>query len=373
MYSAGKPFTSPQTGGNKRFEELTRYLCNNGNTSICCGDDPSSLGVLKKYVKYSFKSSQNRKSIIPPEAKRLWANRRIVHTIKNDSYDAIVTFDVPPTIGLCLYGVKNIVLMIRKDLLGYEKTIHPQISLMNIFRRAYLWICEDICIRKVKTLIVQCEYDKQEMLNRHPLIKKRITEKFLVQINNVNPSWIVEKSREREIDSCDDKFHVVFIGNFSDNRKGHSYLLPAALNLVNRYDDIVFDIIGDGKEYEKYKKEYRHERIIFHGRVNNPIPILKASCLSIVPSLADSCPNTIMESLYNCIPVIASNRGGIPEILRGCEEALFDLSEEEIIKAISKLHTHSDLLLQLSERQKERKIELTFDWPEKIAMQLKDK
>lgn len=54
-----------------------------------------------------------------------------------------------------------------------------------------------------------------------------------------------------------------------------------------------------------------------------PFPYLAQASLMIFPSLYDAFPDTVLEALHVGCPVIASNRGGIPEIL-GLSELLFD-------------------------------------------------
>jgi glycosyltransferase involved in cell wall biosynthesis len=84
-----------------------------------------------------------------------------------------------------------------------------------------------------------------------------------------------------------------------------------------------------------------------------------------VPSLADSCPNTVMESIYNEIPVIGSKSGGIPEILID-SNSLFNPSEYDLQLKIISLFDY-DNLNKILLSQKKIKEELTFDWVMKIS------
>ena len=93
--------------------------------------------------------------------------------------------------------------------------------------------------------------------------------------------------------------------------------------------------------------------------------ILKQCDLLVVPSLADSCPNTVMEALYNEVPVIGSNAGGIPEILLH-ENALFELNVCSLKERILSYKDNNKALHELKEQQKHRKDELTFDWAARI-------
>lgn len=116
------------------------------------------------------------------------------------------------------------------------------------------------------------------------------------------------------------------------------------------------------ESYLKRKKnKYScYTSIEFLGRLNNPIPILMNSALLVVPSYADSCPNTVMEGLFYNVPVIGSNRGGIPEILMN-REWLFEPNAESLKLKIEDVINNDNLKI-LKEKQLIRSKELTFDW-----------
>lgn len=369
MYSTGQLFLDKQTGGIKRFVELTKYLQEKYDADLCCQDTDATLKEYGLKGRYTFCQSESTGfSILPPEACRVWENRKLIKQIKEARYDRVISFDVPPTIGLCLLGVKNIVLMVRKDLIGYEKTVNAsQNSIKKFFKLAYLWLAEDITLRKCKYIVVQCEYDKNQLLDRHKFLSSKVENKFKVQINNVNPSWVVSKSSDiREACNKSKDFTVGFIGNFSDRRKGHDLLLEAAAQLIKKGHLLRFEIIGDGKELEKFRSKYQNERITFHGRLNNPMKVIKDCDLTVVPSRADSCPNTVMESLYNEVPVIGAKIGGIPEILLD-REALFEIEVQSLVSRIEEYYIDASKLKRLAENQVRRKKELEFNWAEKIT------
>ena len=365
MYSTSRLLTSKQTGGTKRFLELTHYFYESDlyNADLCCQDSSEELEKKGLHSDYSFVDA--RSSIIPPEAARLLKNRALLREIKKKDFDYVVAFDVPPTVGLCLTGVKNIVLMIRKDLIGYENVSSKNNNLKKKLKLLYLWIAEEYCLRKAKRIITQCEYDKAVLINRHKSIAKQLNKKVFIQINNVNTSWnrlatINTKERDNSI------FKVCFIGNFDDERKGHTLLLPAAKYLLGEGFNIQFIIIGSGAGFEKYKQKYQCDSIVFLGHVENPVEIIQMCHLMVVPSFADSCPNTIMEALYTGVPVIGSNAGGIPEILPD-SDMLFELSIDSLADRIIELYSNRELLDNIKIKQETRKRELTFNWAERIS------
>ena len=379
MYTTSQLFGEKTTGGLKRFLELYKGLITHGiKVDLYTADSPD---ILNKYnvSAFSIKSmSQSNSIFIPTELKILIANRNIIKKIKHKHYDAVIVFDVPTAIGLCLAGIKNIHLFIRQDLIAYKKISISEKTRNKLLQNIYLFfmkLCEAICLIKATKIVVQCKYDYYKIISRHRIIKYLIRNKFIIQINNVNPSWIVENSEIANINSNESKgnnfqsFTIGFIGNFNDERKGQKLFIKAIKNLIDRGFQIRAFLIGDGKKQEIYKKECNsYPMINFMGRLENPIKIIKECDLIVVPSLADSCPNTVMEALYNETPVIGARTGGIPEILDD-KDALFEPNVASLQKKIEHM-LNRDNLNKLRKQQKQRKKELEFDWSSAIIKHL---
>lgn len=366
LYTTAKIYGPKQTGGIKRFAELTEYASKNlDGTIIYSGDDSeviSEIGI-SQHVKLR---DVNRSKLLPPETRKLLSNIQIIKHIKKIGFEKTVIFDVPTAIGPLLYGLENVVLMIRKDMIGYEKVQNK--SKLKWLKIGFQWICESICMSRAKLIITQCNNDKEVLKDRHPLLAKKIEKKTVVQINNVNPLWIEQKSERADdnenILDVSDKFRICFIG-FGNPRKGQDLLLTAAKDMLKERNDVQFIVVGGGRRLEEYQEKFNSDDIKFLGHLENPIVILKQCDMLVVPSYADSCPNTVMEALYNGVPVIGSNAGGIPEILMD-EKSLFNLDADSIKMLIQAYLNDNKALQELKERQKRRKEELTFDWSKRI-------
>jgi len=78
--------------------------------------------------------------------------------------------------------------------------------------------------------------------------------------------------------------------------------------------------------------------------------ILKSSRLLIVPSRMESLPQVIKEAFYLKIPVIATNVGGIPEIIQNEETGILIPSEneQEMINAINNLIQNDNLIEKIT-------------------------
>ncbi|HAE40236.1 MAG TPA: hypothetical protein DCG57_16620, partial [Candidatus Riflebacteria bacterium] len=76
---------------------------------------------------------------------------------------------------------------------------------------------------------------------------------------------------------------------------------------------------GDGPEREVLEKYCNNsslrDRVFFHGFVNDPEAYYDQIDIALLPSLGEGIPLSLLESMRWGIPCIASNIGGIPEII----------------------------------------------------------
>lgn len=365
LYTTGDLATKRLTGGIRRFIELVRYGFATGKDVVLCSqtDTPKiqELGV-SRYVKMVAEKDDFLNKFLFPELALLRANIHTIKQLRKQGFDNVVAFDVPPAIGLVLMGFNNIILMLRKDMIGYENVNTPHKNIKYYIKISVQWLCEAICLIRSKRVVTQCYYDRNQLVMRHPLLKKCIYHKTVIQINNVNPSWA---KKSEPIALSDDVFRVCFIGDFSNKRKGHDLLLAAAKQLLDEGLNMEFVVIGDGEELEQYKSAYQYVNIRFTGRLKTATEELMKSTILVVPSRADSCPNTILEALYCGVPVIGSKAGGIPEILKN-DDALFELTAESVAGKLRDFYLDKDKLSTLLENENKRCKELEFNWEEKI-------
>jgi len=205
-------------------------------------------------------------------------------------------------------------------------------------------------------------------MKRHKNLKKRDS-KFVVINNNVNTSWLRSLKISYEFKKKNDYINLIFIGNADNKRKGLFLLLKVAKKLIDSGHKIQLQIIGSGKLLKKYKKEYeKYKNIKFLGYLENPFNELINSDLLIIPSLEDSFPNTIIEAIFFGIPVIGSDRGGIPEILK-YSELIFSIDESELYNKISNI-IQKNTFHHLQKLIIKRKEFFTFDWIEDIRTKI---
>lgn len=344
------------TGGHKRFLELVNGISRENDVVLISRKIP---GLKNANIK-NFVIEKDRKTFLPLHIKKMIAICKILRREKrNINYDYAISFCPADTLcyGVCGYG--NIITLLREDFVGYRKIVGTSAIKLVYFK----WM-ERYTVRHSQKIIVQCVDDKNILIERYGNKIKDLGSKIYVQINNINASWISDSNMKKK-EHDDSIVRIAFIGNFSNNRKGHQLLLPAIKKLIDEGYNIRLFIAGDGKQFESYKREYMGCReMIFLGRVKSSGEILIDSDFEVVPSLMDSCPNTVLEGINIGVPVYGTDVGGIKEILQD-KNYLFEPDVDSIYTFIKKKIDTGDYTSD-GTKQKVIKHRLTFDWSDRI-------
>ncbi len=102
--------------------------------------------------------------------------------------------------------------------------------------------------------------------------------------------------------------------------KGHKYLIEAVPKVVSVYPDAKFLIVGDGPKWDDLKKQVHDlgiDRNVNMTNFRNDIPeIIAALDMLVLPSIASEATSQVIpQALAMGKPVIATNVGGLPEII----------------------------------------------------------
>jgi len=105
--------------------------------------------------------------------------------------------------------------------------------------------------------------------------------------------------------------------------KGLEFFFEAAADVAARFPSVRFLIVGESCMDPSYRLELEQRarnlnltgRIIFTGQRSDVPQIMREIDISVLPSLTESFSNTLLESMANGLPVVATNVGGNPEIV----------------------------------------------------------
>ncbi len=103
--------------------------------------------------------------------------------------------------------------------------------------------------------------------------------------------------------------------------KGIPYLLKSLSNLAKERTDFSIDIIGDGPKREEYEKLAFtlgiNNKVTFHGiKTKEEVArFMQNADFFVLPSIWEGLPCVLIESMASGLPIVATNVGGIPEII----------------------------------------------------------
>ncbi len=101
--------------------------------------------------------------------------------------------------------------------------------------------------------------------------------------------------------------------------KGHQFLIEAAKDIVKDFPRVKFFFVGDGVLREELEKRVQALALFAHfyflGFRKDVGDLLKTADIFVLPSLSEGLPNVLLEAMASSKPVVATNVGGIPEII----------------------------------------------------------
>ena len=149
------------------------------------------------------------------------------------------------------------------------------------------------------------------------------------------------------------RFVVLFVGRFIDI-KGMDVLLEVAESIDK---EICFAFIGDGPLSASIEKVSRRlNNVMFIGKVDNhnlPLYYNAADILCVPSKYEEGFGRVILEALSCGIPVVASNRGGIPEAIDRTVGVLVDPTVDDLGREIESLYRTSEKLQEMQSRCRE--------------------
>ncbi|MEN4759395.1 MULTISPECIES: glycosyltransferase [unclassified Chryseobacterium] len=137
------------------------------------------------------------------------------------------------------------------------------------------------------------------------------------------------------------------------SRKGFHKLMDAHARLLKEGFDHHIVVIGDGEEKENLKKQAEKLGVTksfeFLGSLLNPYPYVKNADFYILPSESEGWPLIIADTLILQKPIIATNVGGIPEMITHEENGyLINYETDEMYEAMKKFMTEPELIAKIN-------------------------
>lgn len=172
-----------------------------------------------------------------------------------------------------------------------------------------------------------------------------------------------------------DRLVIGTIAEWTKN-KGLIYLLEAVKQIKQPFDLV---LIGSGENPDKEKmyrltEKYKNIHLIefVPEAINHIVDYLKAFDIFVLPSIKEGLPYTIIEAMAAQLPIIATDVGGIPEMIIDQENGLLiqPKNSQQLAEKITYLLDNPEIAKQLAQKAKQ-KAEKEFNL-EKMVRQTKE-
>jgi len=161
-----------------------------------------------------------------------------------------------------------------------------------------------------------------ESVKRYIIDKSKISdEKISVIYNGVNIKSQDDSHKQnvRMPFKIEDEDRILMTVGRLHEQKGHYYLVKAISKVQKEFPKVKLLVIGEGEEENNLKKLVKSldltNEVIFIGLSSYIEEILPMAELFLLPSLWEGLPNVLLEAMAAGKPVIATEVGGVPELV----------------------------------------------------------
>lgn len=233
----------------------------------------------------------------------------------------------------------------------------------------YEWL-ERQTLGKVAGIIFVSKSQKQRLESYKVQIKRGWIVQNAVSVKQMFLDNLISDSRKdicKRFDIPENAQIVVSAGRMSPE-KGHRFLVEAIGIISKKKKGAYFIFCGDGVCLENLKRQAQNLGVIgqcrFPGFSRDLPKIFNVMDLMVLPSLTEGLPNVVLEALACAKPVVASNVGGVPEIIENTVSGVLvpPAQPDLLAKAISKCLAKPDMMRAMGKAGSHKvKSKFTFD------------
>lgn len=186
-----------------------------------------------------------------------------------------------------------------------------------------------------------------EMIGRLTTIHNGI-EKF-ASINESKRQQI-----RREIFKAGPETKVILGVGTLHERKGFKYLIGAYAKIHKDFSNSRLVIVGEGPERNSLENLIKNlslsDKVFLIGQRDDVPDLMQSANLMVLPSLKEAFGLVLIEAMHAGLPIIASQVGGIPEIIMDQKNGILiePANKNSLVKALNKLLSKDELAKQLS-------------------------
>jgi glycosyltransferase involved in cell wall biosynthesis len=197
----------------------------------------------------------------------------------------------------------------------YHKNYFDWISRWGYYRISHLF--EQLFLGKYDAVIANSNFTAETIRFKYPRVRSKVFRIYKSIDRSQFQDVLEERSRKPDVR----RNKILVIGS-NLQRKGIRYLIDAASIIKDDQPSLEYIIVGNDPTIPKLKELCRirevHNLFSFVGyQDHNQIKkLFSDACIFVLPALTEALGIVILEAMASGVPVIASNTGGIPEIVK---------------------------------------------------------
>ncbi len=175
-----------------------------------------------------------------------------------------------------------------------------------------------------------------------------------VGVEPIKLSRTTRMQKRHELGIAEQEICLMGIGRVAA-QKGFDYAIKALAMLVKKHSDVKLVIVGNG-EIDIHRQLAAdngvEDKVIFTGFREDVHELVQVMDIFWLPSRSEGIPNTMLEAMSACKPVVAFDIAGVAEIITNNENG-FIIPFENIdlfFDATSKLIENPSIMKQIAER-----------------------
>ncbi|MDO8726617.1 MAG: glycosyltransferase family 4 protein [Candidatus Methanoperedens sp.] len=252
-----------------------------------------------------------------------------------------IHFNLPYPTGFCTGAIFSGVIYSKSKLYVTEHLAPPEYKPLPIYK-----LIKRIIYAKIDLAITVSAKNKDVLIKNFNLPKNKIK----VVYNSINIDYIKNYNNET-VQELKNKFTIsesaIVFGTVGrlDRQKGHDYLINASKNVIRKVPEAIFLIVGRGKLKHQIRQKIKDNNIEKNFRLvgyQKDLPEIHALIdIFVLPSISEGFPFVLLEAMAAKKPVIATNVGGVSEIIMNYVNGIFvePMDSEALSKAMLILAT----------------------------------
>jgi glycosyltransferase involved in cell wall biosynthesis len=342
--------TKSDIGGAQVFVlNLARAFRNNGEeVEVVAGDGDFLFRELDKNdIKYYYLNSLKRNFSV---FNALYFVFQLRSLLKKNKYDVVHLNSSNTLIGaaasLFLKNKPKNVFTFH-GLSFIDKNFNP-----NFIVKYLAKIYFKIFLKAVDEIIFECRMNYEELAGERMFKNARII------YNGLNPEELeflsTSEARKFLSEKCGNDLQNNFIIGSTGRlayQKNYEFLINNFHLIKEKIPDAKVIIIGDGQDYDEYKRMIRERGIendfYLLGEIKNSHRFINGFDLFTLTSRYEGVSISLIEAIYSNTPVLVSNVGGNPDVVGRDSNQLFELNNfEEYLEKLLKIRTEREKIVK---------------------------